>query len=171
MKRSKNLRDASYAGRCDDKVGFFLQMRAIGAPTPEVVAENVGGRLIFYAKPEDYDAILAERGALVVKPRDGMRGVGVRIVAPGDPDRLLQPNEFASTMVVQHPYAAAIYPHSVNTVRVLTAWDQASGELLRHGRRPPLRHRGLWAGGQRLRRGHRRRRRSRHRAAGAGDRR
>jgi hypothetical protein len=127
--RPKDAADCAYAGLCDDKVGFFLQMRAIGAPTPEVVAENVGGRVIFYSQPEDYEALLAERGELVIKPRDGMQGVGVRIVRAGEPDRALKPNEFASTRVLQHPYAAAINPYSVNMIRVLTAWDETSRDF------------------------------------------
>jgi Sugar-transfer associated ATP-grasp len=126
--RPKANPDTAYAARCDDKVSFFLQMRAIGGPTPEVVAENVGGRLIMYA-PGDYESLLAERGALVIKPRGGMKGGGVRIVGPGDADRRPGPGEFASEKVVQHPYAAAIYPHSVNTVRLLTARDERSGEF------------------------------------------
>jgi hypothetical protein len=127
--RAPDVTDAGYGARTDDKVIFFLQMRAIGAPTPEVVAENVGGRLIYYAAPADYDALLAARGELVVKPRNGMQGSGVRIVRPGDDDRRPRPNEFASIKVVQHPYAAAIYPHSVNTVRVVTAWDAEADDF------------------------------------------
>jgi Sugar-transfer associated ATP-grasp len=129
VERPKDAADRAYAARCGDKVNFFLQMRAIGAPTPEVVAENVGGRLIFYSQPGDYEALLAERGELVIKPRDGAHGSGVRIVRPGDPDRALKPNEFASARVSQHPYAAAINPHSVNTIRVLTAWDEPSRDF------------------------------------------
>ena len=30
---------------------------------------------------------------------------------------------------MQHPYATAIYPHSINTVRILTALDEPSGEF------------------------------------------
>jgi hypothetical protein len=127
VRRAPDVADASYGHRTDDKVVFFLQMRAIGAPTPEVVAENVGGRLIFYAAPHDYEALLAGRGELVIKPRNGMQGGGVRIVKPGDADRLPRSNEFASIKVVQHPYAAAIYPHAVNTVRLVTAWDADAG--------------------------------------------
>jgi hypothetical protein len=129
VKRAQDVTDARYSHRTDDKVVFFLQMRALGAPTPEVVAENVDGRLICYAEPRDYQALLAARGELVIKPRNGMQGSGVRIVAPDDPDRMPQPNEFASTKIVQHPYAAAIYAPAVNTVRVLTAWDADAGEF------------------------------------------
>ena len=104
-------------------------MKAIGAPTPEVVAENVNGRLIYYAEPHDFDALLEARGELVIKPRGGKKGGGVRIVRPGDADRLPGNGEFASAKVVQHAYSAAIYPASVNTVRVLTAWDYDASDF------------------------------------------
>jgi len=120
---------ATYNGRCDDKVAFYLQLKAIGAPTPEVVAENVDGRVIFYAEPHDLDALLEERGELVIKPRGGKAGGGVRMVRPGDADRFLAPGEFASTKVVQHAYSATINAASVNTVRVLTAWDFDAGDF------------------------------------------
>ena len=120
---------ATCNGRCDDKVAFYLQLKAIGAPTPEVVAENVEGRMIYYAEPHDLDALLEARGELVIKPRGGKAGNGVRIVRPGDADRFLEPGEFASTKVVQHAYSATINPASINTVRMLTAWDYDAGDF------------------------------------------
>jgi len=120
---------ATYNGRSDDKVAFYLQLKAIGAPTPEVVAENVDGRMIYYAEPHDLDALLEARGELVIKPRGGSKGSGVRIVRPGDADRLPEPGEFASTKVTQHAYAATINSASVNTIRVLTAWDHDAGDF------------------------------------------
>ena len=38
------------------------------------------------------------------------------------------PDEFVSTKVEQHPYAAAIHAPSVKTIRVLTAWDEDAGD-------------------------------------------
>lgn len=64
------------------KVAFYFQLRALGANTPEVVAENAAGRLIFFTDCDDYEALLAARGELVVKPREGHGGKGVRIVRP-----------------------------------------------------------------------------------------
>ena len=120
--------DAAYRGRCADKVAFYFQLRALGASTPEVVAENAAGRLIFFTDCDDYEALLAARGELVVKPREGHGGKGVRIVRPGDADRLPEPGEFVSAKVEQHPYAAAIHAPSVKTIRVLTAWDEDAGD-------------------------------------------
>ncbi len=45
------------------------------------------------------------------------------MVRPGSPDPAPRPGEFATPRVQQHAYAAAIYPHSANTIRILTAWD------------------------------------------------
>ena len=74
-----------YNARCEDKVAFFLQMRAIGGPTPEVVAENAEGRLIYYTQPEDFETLLDLRGELVIKPRSGGQGKGVQSSAPATP--------------------------------------------------------------------------------------
>jgi hypothetical protein len=119
---------ASYRGRCADKVAFYFQLRGLGARTPEVFAENAAGRLILFTDCDDYEALLEARGELVIKPREGRGGTGVRIVRPGDADRFPEHGEFVSAKVGQHPYAAAIHAPSVNTIRVLTAWDEDAGD-------------------------------------------
>ena len=44
---------------CRDKLFFALLMRAIGAPTPPVLAENAGGRLILYTdEADDFETLL-----------------------------------------------------------------------------------------------------------------
>lgn len=108
---------------CNDKVIFALYIRSIGGETPEVLAEHAGGRLILHADVPDFAELLERHGELIVKPRDSSGGGGVRLVRPGDPDPEPRPGEFATPRVRQHPYAAAIYPNSANTVRMLTAWD------------------------------------------------
>lgn len=122
--------DAAYASCSEDKVNFFLYMSAIGARTPTVLMENVEGRIIHYSGATgDLRDLLQAHGELVIKPRAGFGGNGVRIIQAGDNDPTLAPGEFVSTKVEQHAYAARIYPHSANTLRVLTAWDHDRSEF------------------------------------------
>lgn len=126
IRGSQHDTDSLYASCSEDKITFFLYMTMIGANTPQVLVENAGGRLIHYAGAEgDLDAILDAHGELVIKPRSGRGGQGVRIVQRGEPGLTMEPGDFASTRVHQHDYAATIYPDSANTIRVLTAWDYA----------------------------------------------
>ena len=106
-------------------------MGAIGAPTPPVLAENAGGRLILYTdEADDFGTLLAAHGELVVKPRGNVGGgVGVRIVRPGDADPAPRPGEIATPRIQQHAYAATIYPGSANTIRLMTAWDYDRDDL------------------------------------------
>ena len=116
---------------CRDKLFFALLMGAIGANSPPVLAENAGGRLIFYTdEAKDFDTLLRAHGALVVKPRGNVGGgVGVRVVRPDDPDPAPRPGEIATPRIEQHSYAATIYPGSANTIRLLTAWDYDQEDL------------------------------------------
>ena len=80
---------------------------------------------------------------LVLKPADGGQGQGI-IFLDRDPigfivngiragldevEALLAPlcRYLITEFVVQAPYAASIYPHTTNTVRILTLWDLAVG--------------------------------------------
>ena len=156
---------------CRDKLFFALLMGAIGATTPPVLAENAGGRLIFYTdEADDFETLLAAHGELVVKPRGNVGGgVGVRIVRPGDPDPAPRPGEIATPRIQQHAYAATIYPGSANTIRLMTAWDYDRGDVFIAAAGAPVR---LVARRRRRQLGSRRRRlghRSRHRPARAGN--
>ncbi len=115
--------DPGTAAWCDDKVVFSLFMHKVGGNSPEVVAEHAGGRLILHGDAPDFAALLAHHGELVIKPRDGKSGRGVRLVRPGDPHPEPRPDEFATPRVHQHSYSASIFPGSANTIRVLTAFD------------------------------------------------
>ena len=104
-------------------------MREVGGNHPEVVAEHAGGRLILHGDVPDFATLLASHAELVVKPRGAQSGRGVRLLRAGDPEPALHPGEFASPLVRQHPYAAAIFPGSANTIRLLTAWDYERSDV------------------------------------------
>lgn len=121
--------DPLYCACSQDKVTFALYMKALNAPTPEVLAEMAGDRMIFYGNAaETLETLLLRHGDLVIKPRTGFGGAGVRIVSAPGPDLTLAPGEFVSTKVHQHSYADRINPGALNTIRVLTAWDHARSE-------------------------------------------
>jgi hypothetical protein len=67
-------------------------------------------------------AILAQAGDVFVKPIDGTWGRGAFVPGPGDLDALLGQarNVLVQPRIVQHPVLSALYPHSVNTVRIDT---------------------------------------------------
>jgi hypothetical protein len=117
--------DPTETACCLDKVVFAFYMNEIGGNTPRLLAVHAGGRLVFYTdEARDFESLLRRYGVLIVKPRGNVGGgVGVRLVRAGDEDAAPRPGEIVTTVVQQHGYAAAIYPDSANTIRILTAWD------------------------------------------------
>jgi len=88
------------------------------------------------------DRIRAE-GRVVLKPIRGAGGRGVTVLSVrgdhfyADEQRVEDPaaylsrceRSFLSTFVVQHPYATALYPNSVNTLRIVTMRDPDTGQV------------------------------------------
>jgi len=105
-------------GRVVDELGFPLELASV------------------------LDRIRAE-GRVVLKPIVGAGGRGVTLLsargkqiladerALEDPEQYLSQCErsFISVFVVQHAYAAALYPGSVNTVRIVTMRDPESRQV------------------------------------------
>lgn len=130
-----------------DKVCFYWLMRAAGAPTPHIFAtiENgIATTLDEHARSLSIAASLCEAGRSVVKPRDGTNGRGMFFVTATADGALAvndQPNGALAMMqslaegafiicerIDQHAYAARIFPHTVNTLRIMTYIDPANGE-------------------------------------------
>ncbi|MGF6158911.1 hypothetical protein M2267_004179 [Ensifer sp. KUDG1] len=67
--------------------------------------------------------------AIIAKPVDGSGGRGVkRIASIDDVDR--HGRYLIEAAVEQHPYASAIYPHAVNTIRILVGHDETTGKTV-----------------------------------------
>lgn len=94
------------------------------------------GREFRLLTPGKVDADLVEwfhqKGELVVKPRYGTIGAGIRLLhAPAERDqsRLLltkiaaRGDHLLEERIWQHPRLTALHPHSVNTVRITTILD------------------------------------------------
>ena len=109
--------------------------------TPETVAYLDRGMIVDeLGNPLDVDSVIERiraEGRVVLKPISSARGKGVAVLSirgdqlcsdeeiVEDPAAYLRRCErsFLSTFVVQHPYAAALYPNSVNTLRIVTMRD------------------------------------------------
>lgn len=78
---------------------------------------------------ERFLKLCAQNERLVVKPRRGGYGRGIRIVDTDDPERLWElcsaDECVVETLIVQHDDMALVHPSSVNSVRVVTALDRA----------------------------------------------
>ena len=135
-----------YAGILDDKLGFDAMIKHLGAPTPETLALIIKGRLTPLDTVDGVQraAWLRERldrfGRLVLKPIWGGKGYGISVVErsaagcriDGEETtldalerRLAQMDRYLiAEYAHQAAYAAAIFPGSANTMRVLTMHDE-----------------------------------------------
>lgn len=126
-----------------DKVMSFLYLRAIGTPTPAVHGFVEGSRVVLLGDQDGrggVDELLDRHGKLVVKPRDGAHGAGVRLLERSRGgtrvngqevdglDDVLRGRVVVSEFVEQHEYARAIFPGSTNTLRVLSLRRHDDGE-------------------------------------------
>lgn len=113
-----------------DKLSFHEWVRsgAFPAACPELIGLVEDGQA---GTPDGRPLQRAdvEGRAMIAKPVDGSGGRGVKRVSSIDQVDW-QGRFLLEAAVVQHPYAAAIYPHAVNTIRVLVGHDQASGKTL-----------------------------------------
>lgn len=135
-----------YAGILDDKLGFDAMLKHLGAPTPELHALVLRGRLHPLggrrrgADPDWWQEHLGRFGRLVLKPIWGAKGGGVRVVQEFQSGCRLNGEELTleelgtrvarldryvvSEFVQQAAYAQAIFPGSANSIRVLTMHDE-----------------------------------------------
>lgn len=107
----------------DDKLLFHLLVAsepAVAAPDPVGLVAN--GRFHSFGRHASLGAAFEAHERIVCKPSHGAGGAGVSILRPGDapPGRGLFLME---SFVAQHAYAAAIFPGSLNTIRVVTLAD------------------------------------------------
>lgn len=129
-----------------DKRRFF-EVLGGEVSIPRVLAEVVGGRLRAVAEPtcaspEGLLTYLRQEGDVVLKPRRGQKGRGVFAVgASGDEivwDEVRRPpaglaaalgalDGYLVTEKIHHAAYADLFPHSVNSARVIVVQDQALG--------------------------------------------
>lgn len=163
-----------YAGILDDKLGFDYMIRQLGAPTPELHALVIKGRLTpmdgghRLAGAEWWREHLDRLGRLVLKPIWGAKGNGIFIVERA-PDGCRVNGEavelpvlaqriegmdryLVSDYVQQAAYAQQIFPGSANSMRILTMQDEHGMPFIaaaahRFGARRSRRPVDSWSGG------------------------
>jgi hypothetical protein len=128
------------------KVIFSKYVESLGAPSPGIRAVIVKGRIHVFHEADPAAGwpwlralLTASPPGLVLKPMMGAEGVGVAFLKKhgsgyqlngrdiAEPEALAviaQLNDYLITdFVVQHDYAARLYPPTTNTIRLLTFWD------------------------------------------------
>ena len=109
-----------------DKLYFHLLLRQLGgdekmAPLIGLVADGV---FTSFSEFGTVESALLQHPRIVVKPVDGVGGRGVYMMEKAS--ELVGRGTFIlEAAIQQHPYASAIFPGSVNTLRIMTL--RASG--------------------------------------------
>ena len=139
-----------YRAVFDDKVFAHTVMLLYGMPVPELYGVIRAGRMYMFDSPasgpaaEVLEGLARKAGRVVVKPRWGYHGFGFLDLAHG-PDglringaaagdgaaaRLLSGLDASIVCgyVRQGAYAAALFPGTVNSLRIMTMIDPDSGE-------------------------------------------
>lgn len=122
--RLGGVNDAQVAPLLDDKLLFHLLVASEpAAAAPEPVGLVANGRFHPIGRHASLEAAFEAHERIVCKPSHGAGGVEVSVLRPADapPGRGLF---LLEGFVVQHPYAAAIFPDSLNTIRVVTLADE-----------------------------------------------
>jgi hypothetical protein len=129
----------------DQKVIFSKYVESLGAPCPCIHAVIVKGHIyildVMAQTGIDWllDLIEKSPGGIVFKPMIGSEGIGVaflkrnaqgyelngRIATHHDVKAVVMQldNYLITDFVMQHEYAAKLYPQTTNTLRLLTLWD------------------------------------------------
>lgn len=127
----------------DNKIITDLFFRSLHIPQPETLYRIINGRIYSMEMlPVHTDQLLQDLNRektqkIFVKPAESGQGKGIHIFHKGDDGRFVSPdntsftNEFLESVgknrdyiiqkgITQHPDISAIYPASINTVRIIT---------------------------------------------------
>ncbi len=128
----KDNNDAAFAALLDNKEETLMMYAEF------VNRDWVGQK--YHSTREEYDAFFRKHTRFIVKPLDGMAGHGVRLVEAKDfadadafCDFMKKNRMLAEEVVIQNPAMAAMYPHGINTVRVLCQHNKIIAAVLRMG--------------------------------------
>jgi hypothetical protein len=111
-----------------DKAQFHIWAKKAGLRTAELIAIVGDGTANCVDGARLDRRMLADR-AMIAKPIDGSGGQGVRLVRSID-EVPKAGNFIVEEVLVQHPYAAAIFPDAVNTIRVMFGGQPGKGMTL-----------------------------------------
>jgi hypothetical protein len=134
----------------NNKLVFSRLVRSYGCEVPDyfcIVSRGefvqIGDRYTMWSPADVIDACRAG-GEFVIKPYGGGSGVSVHVLTVRDGKLLLDWSEAGEDDVLsilgrleeavilefvhQHEYSSRIFPHSTNSIRVLTMWDYEADE-------------------------------------------
>ena len=138
-----------YAVMLYDKLYFSRMLRAFAEYLPVIFGLIRDGRFhhVDGGGRDGVECVLdlcRHRGTLVIKPIAGSGGEGVHLLCSQNGGWLLNNRAVShadilskietlddclvTEFVEQHAYARRIYPHTANTVRIVTMWDDEVGE-------------------------------------------
>lgn len=141
-----------YKVMLDDKIYFTFLVKKLGDFVPEVYALITKKHVHFFDRTKENRAgltgifdLIREKGRVVLKPFKGGGGQGI-LVAGAEKTTLtlngkaiteeqllstikgLNADYLAGEFIYQHDYASRIFPHSANTIRAVTMWDENADE-------------------------------------------
>ncbi|MFH1502608.1 MAG: sugar-transfer associated ATP-grasp domain-containing protein [Candidatus Eisenbacteria bacterium] len=142
--------DGDFTSALNNKIVFSRILASYGCTVPEYYCLirdgemfQIGDRYQMRSPSDVVDACLAG-GEFIVKPYTGGGGLRVTALSASDGELLVnwqrrEKDEVSaliarlsdgviSQFVRQHEYASRIFPHSTNSIRVLTVWDYERGE-------------------------------------------
>lgn len=123
----------------EHKLAFYLLAQSLGVRTPAVIAHVNPSGVIWLSRQTQRSPLAdlwhSDPLDAILKPNIGINGAGIRLLSAGEgmvslDGRPVTADELAAELgsgewiiqerVRQHPKMAAIYPHAVNTLRLVT---------------------------------------------------
>lgn len=140
-----------FNGLINNKVLFTETVKNI-VSMPDILGIIENGEIISYAGSgvsgyEDLISFIHREGGVILKPIDGDGGLDIYKIEAGDSkskvifsgiiidNKMLKHRlkhvkyTFISPLIDQHPYAFNLYPHAINTIRIIVFKDPDSGEF------------------------------------------
>ncbi len=134
-----------FASALNNKIVFSRMLQGYGCDVPEYyclirdgVMHQIGSRYRMRT-PDDVLAACRAGGRFIVKPSSGSGGISVSALCSEDDGLTVNGEACADEILIefladldegiieeyiqQHDYAERIFPHSANSIRVLTMWD------------------------------------------------
>lgn len=135
-----NRKQGRFSGRCiiSDKFYFYLFLKSLGFPTPEILYYTRNGKLFYSSsgKEERVETVISKDIDAFAKPYGGQLGNGAFALKVKDSkvyvnnkelyqtDELLQSltltNYIVQNRIIQHPQMNRLCSTAVNTIRLLT---------------------------------------------------
>jgi hypothetical protein len=127
--RLRSINPPDVSAQLGNKLFFHLLLRELGfaGKAAPLIGMLNDGQLTSFSSYRSVAEAIEAHGGVVVKPVSGFGGRHVRLLGRGD-ELPAVGNFIVEGVLRQHAYAAAIFPGSVNTIRVFTLRASAGEE-------------------------------------------